>query len=75
MNWIAGAVKHKGALRSALHVKKGKNIPKSKLRAAEKRKGKIGAEARLAVTLSSLHHKRHKAGVNRDGHEMVGHSD
>ena len=30
-NWIAGAVKHPGALREKLHVKAGEKIPATKL--------------------------------------------
>jgi hypothetical protein len=54
-NWIAGAIKKKGALRSALGAKKGKPIPAAKLNAAAKKGGKIGARARLAKTLKSFH--------------------
>jgi len=53
-DWIAGAIKNKGSLRKELGVKKGKTIPKSKLKAAAKKKGKIGQRARLAETLSKL---------------------
>lgn len=54
-NWIAGAIKKPGSLRKALHVKKGEDIPASKLKAAEKKGGKIGQKARLAETLKSFH--------------------
>jgi hypothetical protein len=50
-NWIAGAIKHPGALREELHVKEGKKIPISKLNAAAKKPGKLGQRARLAKTL------------------------
>ena len=50
-NWIAGAIKHPGALREELHVKEGKKIPASKLNAAAKKPGKLGQRARLAKTL------------------------
>ena len=50
-NWIAGAIKHPGALREELHVKEGKKIPTSKLNAAAKKPGKLGQRARLAKTL------------------------
>lgn len=53
-NWIKGAIKHPGALHRALHVPKGKKIPKGKLRKAMKAKGKLGRRARLAYTLSKL---------------------
>ena len=53
--WIAGAIKKPGALRAALHVKEGKNIPKGKLEAAAKKPGLMGQRARLAETLSKMH--------------------
>lgn len=53
-NWISGAVKKPGALRAALGAKKGQPIPAAKLRAAAKRPGKLGARARLALTLKKL---------------------
>jgi len=53
--WIQGAIKHKGALRRALKIKKGKTIPLAKLRAAIKKKGLIAKRARLAMTLRKFH--------------------
>ena len=53
-NWIAGAIKHPGALHRELGVKQGKKIPAKKLAAAAKRKGKVGRRARLAETLRGL---------------------
>jgi hypothetical protein len=53
-NWIAGAVKKPGALRSALGAKKGKPIPEKKLAAAAKKPGKLGQRARLAETLKGF---------------------
>ena len=53
-NWIQGAIKKKGALRSALKVKKGATIPAKKLATAAKKPGKLGQRARLAMTLKSL---------------------
>lgn len=55
--WIQSAIKNPGALRKSLGVKKGKKIPKSKLMAASKKKGKIGKRARLAMTLSKFKKK------------------
>jgi hypothetical protein len=55
--WIKGAIKHEGALHEALHVPKDEKIPEKTLKAAEKRPGKVGREARLAETLSHLHHR------------------
>jgi hypothetical protein len=56
-NWIKGAIKHKGALRKELHVKKGHKIPKKKLAEAAKHGGKEGKRARLAETLGKMKHK------------------
>lgn len=53
-NWIQDAIKKPGALREELHIKKGKKIPKAKLKKAAKAKGKEGKRARLAETLSKL---------------------
>ena len=53
--WIAGAIKHPGALHRALGVAKGQKIPAAKLASAAKKGGKVGAEARLAKTLRSFH--------------------
>lgn len=52
--WIAGAIKHPGALRKELGVKKGKDIPLKKLDAAAKKGGKEGERARMAKTLSKM---------------------
>ena len=53
--WIQGAIEHKGSLRKELHVKKGENIPQSKLKKAAKSKNpKLAKRARLAETLKSL---------------------
>lgn len=54
-NWIAGAIKHPGALRKQLGAKKGEKIPQAKLEAAAKKKGKLGQRARLALTLRKMH--------------------
>jgi hypothetical protein len=53
-NWIAGAIKKPGALRSALGAKKGEPIPAKKLAAAAKKPGKMGQRARLAQTLKGM---------------------
>lgn len=53
-NWISGAIKKPGALRSSLGVKAGEKIPAKKLEAAAKKPGKMGQRARLAKTLSKL---------------------
>jgi len=56
-NWIAGAIKKPGALRSELGVKEGKPIPAGKLAKAAKAPGKMGQRARLAETLKGLRKK------------------
>jgi hypothetical protein len=53
-NWIKEAVQEPGSLRKALHVPKGKDIPESKLKAAEKKGGKLAKKAHLAETLKSF---------------------
>lgn len=53
-NWIAGAIKHPGALRKELGAKKGEPIPAKKLAAAAKQPGKTGQRARLAQTLKGF---------------------
>ncbi len=55
--WIKDAIKKPGALRKTLGVKKGQDIPASKLKAAAKKKGKTGQRARLAETLKSFKKK------------------
>jgi len=52
--FIQQAIKKPGALRAALGIKKGKNIPKGKLAEAAKKKGVTGRRARLAQTLGKL---------------------
>ncbi len=56
--WIQKAIKKPGALKKELHIKKGKTIPKAKLKKAAKAKGKEGKRARLAITLSKLRKKK-----------------
>lgn len=52
--WIAGAVKHPGALHRQLGVPKGDKIPADKLAAAAKKGGKLGQRARFAETLKGM---------------------
>ena len=47
----------KGALHKDLGVPMGKKIPKSKLKAAAKKKGKVGKRARLAMTFAKMKKK------------------
>jgi hypothetical protein len=53
-NWIAGAIKHPGALHKQLGVPQGKKIPASKIAAAASKGGKLGQRARLAQTLKKV---------------------
>jgi len=54
--WIAGAIKHPGALHKQLGVPQGERIPEKKLSAAAKKGGTLGKRARLAQTLKGFHH-------------------
>ena len=56
-NWIAGAVKHPGALHRALGVAPGKPIPAKRVAAAAAKPGRLGRMARLAMTLKRLRKK------------------
>ena len=55
--WIQAMHMKKGALHKELGVPVGKKIPKSKLKAAAGKGGKLGKRARLAETLGKLRHK------------------
>ena len=57
-DFIQKAIKKPGDLRKSLGIKKGEKIPASKLRAAAKKKGKLGQRARLAMTLKKLNRKK-----------------
>ena len=50
-NWIAGAIKKKGALHRQLGIPQNKKIPASVINKAAKKKGKLGMRARLAKVL------------------------
>jgi hypothetical protein len=57
-NWIAGAIKHPGALHKSSHVKPGEKIPESKLKKAEHSKNpKTRKRVALAETLKKMHKK------------------
>jgi hypothetical protein len=60
--WIQGAVKKPGQLHRDLGVPQGKKIPAGKLRAAAKRKGKVGQRARFALNVRKLGGRRRKRG-------------
>lgn len=54
-NWIAGAIKHPGALRETARVGKGQKIPAGRLEElAHSRDEKTRRRARLAMTLKKL---------------------
>jgi len=55
---IKKAIKHPGALRRSLGVKKGGKIPAGRLRAAAKKPGTMGRRARFAEMLKSFTKKR-----------------
>lgn len=56
--WIQAAIEKPGALRKALKIKAGKDIPVSKLEKAAQKGGKMGKRARLALTLRKLAKKK-----------------
>lgn len=53
-NWIKEATKNKGGLHRSLGIPMGEKIPTKTLQAAAKKKGKVGAQARLAMTLKKI---------------------
>jgi hypothetical protein len=56
--FIQKAIKHPGALRAQLHVKKGEKIPEKKLeKAAHSKNPTLKKRAVLAKTLKKMHHK------------------
>lgn len=55
-NWIAGAIKHKGALHKELGVPQGKKIPAGKLlKATHSSNPLLRKRANLAKTLKGFH--------------------
>lgn len=55
-NWINGAVKNPGSLRSAMHIKEGETIPQGRLhQAAHSNNPTMAKRANLALTLKKLH--------------------
>jgi hypothetical protein len=53
--WIAKAIKRPGQLHRDLGIPQGTKIPASVLEDAAKRPGKVGARARLAMSLKRMH--------------------
>jgi len=69
--WIAGAIKHKGALHKSLGVPAGEKIPEKKLEKAEHSKNpKLAKRARLAETLKSMHRTAKFGGGGLSGLNM-----
>lgn len=55
---IKKAIKKPGQLHRDLGVPQGEKIPKNKIKAAAKKKGKVGQRARFALLLEKLRHKK-----------------
>ncbi len=62
--WIQKAIKNPGGLHRALGVAADKPIPMGAVRAAAKRKGKVGRMARLALTLRKMRSKKESAPIS-----------
>lgn len=59
-HWMAGAVKHPGALHRALHVKPGKKIPAAKMaKAAHSKNAHVRKMVGLAHAFASARHAHH----------------
>lgn len=58
--WIQKAHLRRGALHRALHVRAGKRIPLGKLQGAARKPGRIGKEARFALTARGFRHNPKK---------------
>lgn len=71
-NWIAGAIKHPGALHREMGVPQGQPIPAGRLAKAAQAGGKLGQRARLAETLKGFHHRMHGGPVTAGKPYMVG---
>ena len=56
-NWIKGAIGEKGGLHKSLGVPEGQKIPDEKIRKAAGKGGKVGKQARLALTLKKMKKK------------------
>ena len=55
--WIQESIKRPGALKKTLGVEEGKKIPAGKLMAASRKTGRVGRQARLAMTLKKFKKK------------------
>jgi hypothetical protein len=59
-HWMAGAVKHPGALHRALHVKPGSKIPAAKLaKAGHSKSPRVRKMAGLAKAFAHARHAHH----------------
>lgn len=56
--WIQGAHLRRGALHRKLHVPEGKSIPVSLLKRAARAFGRLGREARFALTARKFKHRK-----------------
>jgi hypothetical protein len=56
--WIKRATRRKGALHRALGIPLDQTIPTRTLRVAARAAGRIGRQARLALTLRNLRRRR-----------------
>jgi len=56
-HFIQAAIKKPGQLHRDLGVPQGQKIPQAKIKAAAKRKGKVGQRARFAETLEGMNRK------------------
>jgi len=54
VNWIKGAIKHPGALRKTLRIKKGKKIPAAKLAVKKRDSAKTKRRKNLAKLLRTF---------------------
>lgn len=59
--WIHKAIHHVGGLHKSLGVPQGRKIPHDQLKAAARKGGLIGRQARLALTLEGMPHPEPKA--------------
>jgi len=56
--WIQKAGIHKGGLHKSLGIPEGEHIPHEKIVEAAKKPGKVGHQARLALTFEKMKHKK-----------------
>jgi hypothetical protein len=71
-NWIAGAIKHPGALHRELGVPQGQKIPQSTLSRAAGAGGELGRRARFAQELEGFPHRATGGPVQRGKPYVVG---